>query len=139
MNSSGRERFEVIDLLRFGAAVAVMIYHFTASGAFESAGHTLVAPRDIFPSLEPVTHFGFLGVDLFFLISGFVILSSALDRTALQFAVSRFSRIYPTYWAGIAFSLLCLAINLIVLRVCLHNIMAVYIDKSISPDHLPGP
>jgi peptidoglycan/LPS O-acetylase OafA/YrhL len=101
--------YHAIDLLRFLAAMAVLLYHFTASGSYVApAGYSWVGPRDIYPELEPVTRFGFLGVELFFLISGFVILASALGRGPLEFAVSRFSRIYPIYWAGIAFSVVAM-------------------------------
>jgi len=37
-------------------------------------------------------------VDVFFLISGFVILISADNRTAWSFTVSRIVRLYPAYW-----------------------------------------
>lgn len=108
-----RKRFEVLDLLRFAAAISVMVFHFTATQAVMPGGrYHVVGPRDIFPELEPVTRFGFLGVELFFLISGFVILSSALGKSAIEFAISRFARVYPTYWAGLAFSLLCFALFL---------------------------
>jgi peptidoglycan/LPS O-acetylase OafA/YrhL len=41
--------------------------------------------------------YGFLGVPVFFIISGFVIAYSAEGRTATGFAIARFSRIYPTF------------------------------------------
>jgi peptidoglycan/LPS O-acetylase OafA/YrhL len=41
--------------------------------------------------------YGYLGVKLFFVISGFVISFSAQNRSALQFAVARFCRIYPAF------------------------------------------
>jgi peptidoglycan/LPS O-acetylase OafA/YrhL len=46
--------------------------------------------------------FGFYGVQLFFIISGFVIFMT-LERThtVMDFVVSRFARLYPTYWAAI--------------------------------------
>lgn len=45
---------------------------------------------------------GYLGVNLFFIISGLVIFMT-LQRTQqpLDFVVSRFSRLYPTYWVCI--------------------------------------
>jgi len=47
--------------------------------------------------LVPVAKYGYLGVDLFFVISGFVIAWSAEGRHCLQFAVARFARIYPAF------------------------------------------
>jgi peptidoglycan/LPS O-acetylase OafA/YrhL len=46
--------------------------------------------------------YGWLGVHLFFMISGFVICMSSWGRTATQFAVSRIVRLFPAYWAAIA-------------------------------------
>ncbi|QMR44498.1 acyltransferase [Citrobacter freundii] len=45
---------------------------------------------------------GYFGVDLFFMISGFVILlSTENDGSSSSFALKRFFRIFPTYWVGI--------------------------------------
>jgi peptidoglycan/LPS O-acetylase OafA/YrhL len=49
------------------------------------------------PWLTPVAQYGFLGVPVFFAISGFVIAYSAEGRTPIGFAIARFSRIYPTF------------------------------------------
>jgi peptidoglycan/LPS O-acetylase OafA/YrhL len=49
------------------------------------------------PGAESVARYGFMGVPIFFVISGFVIAYSAEDRTAASFAIARFSRIYPTF------------------------------------------
>jgi peptidoglycan/LPS O-acetylase OafA/YrhL len=43
---------------------------------------------------------------MFFMISGFVILWSSINRDPLGFAVSRFSRLYPAFWTSIAFTAL---------------------------------
>jgi peptidoglycan/LPS O-acetylase OafA/YrhL len=45
----------------------------------------------------PVAKYGFLGVPAFFVISGFVIAYSAEGRTAVGFAIARFSRLYPNF------------------------------------------
>lgn len=50
-----------------------------------------------FGSLAPVAEYGFLGVALFFMISGFVIVRSAADRSARDFAVGRIVRLYPAF------------------------------------------
>ena len=49
-------------------------------------------PQEVFGALYDVFHYGWLGVDLFFLISGFVICMSAWGRSLGQFFVSRVVR-----------------------------------------------
>lgn len=103
---SERQRYHLIDLVRFMAAFMVMVFHYTALGAADvmEGRKRLLAPMDVYPDLYPVTKYWFLGVELFFLISGFVILSSALKRSALEFMISRGTRLYPTLWAAIFFT-----------------------------------
>src|ERR1022692_2064873 len=92
---AGRDRLYEIDLLRIPAALAVVVYHYTFSGY---AGHlTAVA----FPEISAVTRYGYLGVDMFFLISGFVVLLSAWGRRPREFVISRIVRLYPAYWAAV--------------------------------------
>jgi peptidoglycan/LPS O-acetylase OafA/YrhL len=72
-----------------------VLYHYTFSGF---AGHyTSVA----FPALSSVTRYGYLGVDLFFTISGFVVLLSAWGRRPHQFVISRIVRLYPAYLVAV--------------------------------------
>lgn len=89
-----KARAKDLDLLRFFAAVAVMLYHFS----YRRLGDVNIP---LFPMLEHVTKYGYLGVNLFFMISGFVILWTALDRGPGDFARSRFVRLYPTFWAAL--------------------------------------
>jgi peptidoglycan/LPS O-acetylase OafA/YrhL len=49
-----------------------------------------------------IAKYGYLGVELFFLISGFVILYST-NRTPGEFVRKRFLRLYPMYWMSILF------------------------------------
>lgn len=95
-----RGRLRELDLLRFVAAIAVMMHHFTGVPQGSWNGD----PRIIFPSLSTVTRFGHLGVNLFFLISGFVILMSVWKRTPGEFAISRITRLFPAYWVSVALS-----------------------------------
>ena len=83
-----------LDALRGLAALGVVVFHYTTFYQQEQ-GH-----------LQPLG-FGFpagnYGVHLFFLISGFVIfMTLERTRTAMDFVVSRFSRLFPAYWAAIA-------------------------------------
>jgi peptidoglycan/LPS O-acetylase OafA/YrhL len=95
-------RLRELDVLRFVAAAVVMLHHYTGVPAPEWPGGNA---RRIFPGLAPFTRYGFLGVELFFLISGFVILLSAWGRKPGDFIVSRFLRLFPAYWVGVLLSL----------------------------------
>jgi peptidoglycan/LPS O-acetylase OafA/YrhL len=88
-------RYYEIDLLRFVAAMAVVLYHLAYRGYH--AGH--ISPVE-YPTLGRVCKYGYLGVELFFLISGYVILHSAQGKTLGQFFVSRVQRLYPAYWVA---------------------------------------
>ncbi|MDJ1466476.1 acyltransferase family protein [Xanthocytophaga flava] len=76
-------RYPELDALRGIAAIFVAVYHFTL-------GQT-----------HPLLQFrvGATGVELFFIISGFVIFMSINHvATAREFIIRRFTRLYPTYW-----------------------------------------
>ncbi|GGL04144.1 acyltransferase [Sphaerisporangium melleum] len=90
---AARQRLRVLDLLRFCAAFAVVLFHYGQTRAWGSP--------NAFPTLSSVTMFGVYGVRLFFMISGFVILMSAWGRGAGDFAASRIARLYPAYWASV--------------------------------------
>jgi peptidoglycan/LPS O-acetylase OafA/YrhL len=85
-------RVQALDLLRLVAVLGVIAFHYGFRGP-TSDGESLVAV----PGLAAVARYGFLGVPIFFVISGFVIAYSAQGRTALGFAIARVARIYPTY------------------------------------------
>ncbi|WP_308170073.1 acyltransferase family protein [Acrocarpospora catenulata] len=88
-----RSRLRVLDLLRFVAALGVVLFHFGETRAWGTP--------NAFPALSAVTMFGVYGVRLFFMISGFVILMSAWGRSTGEFAASRIARLYPAYWASV--------------------------------------
>ena len=88
-------RLHEIDLLRIFAAVSVMAYHYL----FSASAGGLSTPR--FPHADVVARYGYLGVDLFFTISGFVVLLSAWDRTPRSIVISRAVRLYPAYWIAV--------------------------------------
>ena len=88
-------RFYEIDLLRFIAAISVVFYHYAFIGVTRPDYNPLV-----FPALVPIAKYGYLGVELFFIISGYVVLLSAQGKTVRQFFVSRVTRLYPAYWVA---------------------------------------
>jgi len=90
------DRLYGIDLLRFVAALGVLFFHYTFRG-YAADGMSLLD----FPELSGVSRYGYMGVDLFFMISGFVILMTALKQDVKGFLVSRIVRLYPAFWAGV--------------------------------------
>lgn len=86
-------RLKEVDALRGVAALAVVLFHLTTQ--FER----LYKPAET-ASLSFVH--GHYGVNLFFVISGFVIfMTLERTRTAGDFLVSRFSRLFPAYWVAV--------------------------------------
>ena len=90
----GHSRLVEVDALRGLAALAVVLYHYTTR--FMELNPGAAPPSLSFPH-------GYFGVNLFFIISGFVIFMT-LERTrrGMDFVVSRFSRLFPAYWASVA-------------------------------------
>lgn len=86
-------RVVALDIIRFVAALSVVLYHYVSR-----------PESDAYPLLSEVTKFGYLGVPLFFMISGYVIALSANNRSAIQFGISRFVRLYPALWVGVIFT-----------------------------------
>ncbi|MBL1088238.1 MULTISPECIES: acyltransferase family protein [Streptomyces] len=92
----GRPRLHVLDGLRFVAALMVLGYHYLTLR--DGWGND---PQAFSPELYHVAQFGWLGVEVFFLISGFVICMSVWGRTLGDFVKSRVSRLYPAYWVAV--------------------------------------
>jgi len=82
-----------LDLVRFAAALMVVMFHFSWQQSNPQIGFDA----------------GWIGVEIFFVISGFVIMGSAADATPIEFAERRIARLYP---AAIACALLNLSVLL---------------------------
>jgi peptidoglycan/LPS O-acetylase OafA/YrhL len=96
-------RLKELDILRFLAAISVVLFHYVAKYTIDEPLGSL--SLDI---LSNVTQYGFLGVPLFFMISGFVILASTSYRSKYEFLIARFVRLFPVYW-------LCLSLTAVTL------------------------
>jgi peptidoglycan/LPS O-acetylase OafA/YrhL len=91
MTESGR--LAQLDGLRALAALSVVGFHYTTR---YDAAVVHVQPLPI------GLPFGHLGVELFFVISGFVILMTVdRARSASDFVFARASRLFPTYWVAV--------------------------------------
>ncbi|GAA5165207.1 acyltransferase [Viridibacterium curvum] len=89
---SGKARFAGIDLLRGIACLSVLLFHYLSRGPAGGWMQGLDAPL-----LEGVARYGYLGVHLFFIISGFVILWSIQpEPPARPFGASPFHGILRT-------------------------------------------
>jgi peptidoglycan/LPS O-acetylase OafA/YrhL len=93
-------RFHAIDGLRGVAALSVAVFHFNYA--------IVRSAPDWLPSLgQALAAKGFMGVEIFFVISGFVIAHSVRDgdysfRYLGLFALRRSIRLDPPYWCAIA-------------------------------------
>ena len=83
----------LLDYCRFAAAAGVLCFHYFWNGI----GNGKLSSLDHVDALTVWARYGYLGVDLFFMISGYVIFMSARHRSATQFAVGRLLRLYPAY------------------------------------------
>jgi len=96
MISNQKIRILELDALRGIAAIMVVMFHLTMGTAHQNAFFC----------------FGQSGVDLFFMISGFVILMTIEKvSNAKEFIISRITRLYPTYWFCVAFTAILLVVH----------------------------
>lgn len=90
------DRIKILDAFRGIAALMVVAYHYTTR-------YNQIFSVESFFSMS----FGWLGVPLFFMLSGFVITLTLNNSVSISdFFLKRFIRLYPTYW-------ICLVISII--------------------------
>jgi peptidoglycan/LPS O-acetylase OafA/YrhL len=134
-----RDRNGIIDAYRGIAVIAVMSFHYFVRWAppynamfAEKDGVNLYHYDHVY---SPLFELGQFGVVLFFVISGLVITMTILRcRSALQFAVRRFARLFP---ALVVSSLLTLTIVNLVGPSIMHRDIADWLTSlTLDPEHL---
>jgi peptidoglycan/LPS O-acetylase OafA/YrhL len=97
-----KRRYPLLDLLRWIAAIMVATLHWSLEiGSLSASKITSI------PILGKLVSNGSLGVNIFFIISGYVIIETAMKRGALDFIFARFIRLFPAL-------LICMPLVLIV-------------------------
>jgi peptidoglycan/LPS O-acetylase OafA/YrhL len=89
-----------IDALRFLAASLVFLFHFSflyliQPGAFPTYALHMT---EVYNQFWSIAKFGWVGVEVFFVISGYVISFSTENRGRISYIRSRFLRLWPTVW-----------------------------------------
>ncbi|MFC9144637.1 acyltransferase family protein [Streptomyces bacillaris] len=107
-----KTRLRALDGLRLLAALMVAGYHYGGRGGeiTEAWGSSAAVQ---FPTAHVWLAYGCLGVQIFFVISGFVICLSGWGRTPLAFFASRASRLMPAYWAAVVLVTLVFALPMV--------------------------
>lgn len=113
-------RFQSIQSLRAIAAIMVVVYHMVHAEVVHGGGVSL---------LGGPAHFGYAGVDVFFVISGFIMATVAAGNfgstpAALNFLFRRAMRIFPLYW-------LCTLVVIVLLLVRPASLDAAFFEKGL--------
>ncbi|GAB7040349.1 MULTISPECIES: acyltransferase family protein [Catenuloplanes] len=90
------DRLYALDGLRLLCALAVAAYHLGLAWSLDGVRPTV---HHLPAGSGPVLIYGFLGVEVFFMISGFVICMSGWGQSLRGFAASRAGRLFPAFWA----------------------------------------
>ena len=102
-----RSPLPALDLLRSFATLQVVFYHLCIASwrVPESETYKLASlDTTLMPLLDAGWH-GFVGVEIFFVISGYIIMRSAEGVTSAGFLRGRIIRLFPSAWICATFSL----------------------------------
>ncbi|MDG2533179.1 acyltransferase [Sphingomonas sp. HITSZ_GF] len=109
MAAPGKRTLETIDLLRLLSALAVLAYHYGSAFGRLPDPHLAGWARTPLPDgWLALSWCGWIGVELFFVISGCVIAGSARGTSAGVFVGRRAARLFPAAWICASLSLAAL-------------------------------
>jgi peptidoglycan/LPS O-acetylase OafA/YrhL len=115
------QHLDALDYGRFFAAFSVLMFHYIVHGPTNNR----VTSYQIEGWVADVASLGYLGVDFFFIVSGFVIAMSAASATPKSFVRSRFVRLWPTF-------LLCMTMTALVVNWSGRPEMAVSLSRYLA-------
>jgi peptidoglycan/LPS O-acetylase OafA/YrhL len=100
-----------IDLLRFACAMLVVAHHYCAELPLSPhpVAAAVLSGTVLSAIWAPWTQFGWIGVELFFVISGYVIACSAVGNDPGTFLRHRMQRLLPAAWICATLSFVLLA------------------------------
>lgn len=90
-----------LDILRIIGAVNIVLFHYTFRGYAADDMSKL-----FFPVLGEIFKYGYLGIYLFFILSGYTIILSSYNKTFSNFLYARIFRLYPAFWIAICITTL---------------------------------
>lgn len=98
------KNIDIVDYGRFASALSVMMFHYVVNGP--RAGRVTAYGLDDDLGTK-IFSLGYIGVDFFFIVSGFVIALSLVESTPRKFFRSRVLRLWPTF-------ILCMTITTLI-------------------------
>ncbi|GAA2706358.1 acyltransferase family protein [Actinoplanes palleronii] len=104
-------RLPALDGLRFLAALSVAVFHLVACADNSRVVLWGQPAAEVFGTGYLIASYGWVGVPLFFMISGFVICMSAWNRTPAEYGTSRLIRLYPAFWFCVLLTNLVTTLN----------------------------
>jgi peptidoglycan/LPS O-acetylase OafA/YrhL len=97
---STRRYYPGVDIVRFISALLVVFYHL-GFGSWAKPGSNaarIIGHNFAMPTVGWIGVVGWVGVQIFFVVSGVVITQSANGRSPADFLKGRFYRLYPAVW-----------------------------------------
>lgn len=85
-----------LDLARIFGALCVVLFHYTFRGY--AANDLSIVHFSVFGS---IFKYGYLGIYLFFIMSGYTVVMSMGNKGGAKFIFSRILRLYPSFWVAV--------------------------------------